>query len=86
MSAQRATDGTRTRGRLRIGAGTDVGRVRALNEDVDVARPKRGLFACGACGSTATGVVVAVQSAQEQTRVEADIWNSDDRTVGHGMR
>ena len=66
MSAQRATDGTKTRVRLRIVGGNGRGRVRALNEDVDVTLPKRGLFAWGAPEYTARGVIVAVHSAQEQ--------------------
>jgi hypothetical protein len=58
-----------------------------LNEDADVSRLERGLFVVWSVWViAATSVVVGVHSAQEETRVEADVWNSDDRTVGHGMQ
>ena len=46
--------------RLRVGARTDTGRVRALNEDVYVSRPERGLFVvCDGMGGAPAGEVAS---------------------------
>jgi len=56
--------------RLRVAAGTDTGRVRALNEDVYVLRPEQGLFVvCDGMGGAPAGEVasqVAVETIFEQ--------------------
>ena len=56
--------------RLRVGARTDTGRVRALNEDVYVLRPEQGLFVvCDGMGGAPAGEVasqVAVETILEQ--------------------
>jgi hypothetical protein len=56
--------------RLLAGARTDTGRVRALNEDVYVSRPERGLFVeCDGMGGAPAGEVasqVAIETILEQ--------------------
>lgn len=51
--------------RLRVGAGTDTGRVRALNEDVYVLREDRGLFlVCDGMGGAPAGEVASQLAAE----------------------
>ena len=46
--------------RLRVGAGTDTGRVRALNEDAYVLRADEGLFVvCDGMGGAPAGEVAS---------------------------
>src|SRR5436190_5099082 len=46
--------------RLRVGAATHIGRVRALNEDVYLVRAERGLFVvCDGVGGTPAGEVAS---------------------------
>jgi len=58
--------------RLRVGAATHVGRVRALNEDVYLARAERGLFVvCDGVGGSPAGEVasqMAVDNVLEKLR------------------
>ncbi len=51
--------------RLRVGAGTDTGRVRTLNEDVYVLREDRGLFlVCDGMGGAPAGEVASQLAAE----------------------
>ena len=51
--------------RLRVGAGTDTGRVRTLNEDVYVMREDRGLFlVCDGMGGAPAGEVASQLAAE----------------------
>jgi protein phosphatase len=51
--------------RLRVGAGTDTGRVRTLNEDVYVLREDRGLFiVCDGMGGVPAGEVASQLAAE----------------------
>ena len=51
--------------RLRVGAGTDIGRVRTLNEDVYVLREDRGLFlVCDGMGGAPAGEVASQLAAE----------------------
>jgi PPM family protein phosphatase len=56
--------------RLRVGARTDIGRVRTLNEDVYLSRPQQGLFVvCDGMGGAPAGEVasqVALDTILEQ--------------------
>jgi PPM family protein phosphatase len=58
--------------RLRVGAATHIGRVRALNEDVYLVRAERGLFVvCDGVGGTPAGEVasrMAVDGVLDQLR------------------
>jgi serine/threonine protein phosphatase PrpC len=58
--------------RLRVGAATHIGRVRALNEDVYLVRAERGLFVvCDGVGGTPAGEVasqMAVDNVLDQLR------------------
>ncbi len=50
--------------RLRVGASTDTGRVRTLNEDVYVLREDRGLFiVCDGMGGAPAGEVASQLAA-----------------------
>src|SRR4029453_17750165 len=50
--------------RLRVGAGTDTGRVRTLNEDVYVLRADHGLFmVCDGMGGAPAGEVASQMAA-----------------------
>jgi PPM family protein phosphatase len=62
--------------RLRVGARTDLGRVRALNEDVYLSRPQQGLFVvCDGMGGAPAGEVasqVAVDTILAQLEAAGD--------------
>ena len=63
--------------RLRVGARTDLGRVRALNEDVYVSRPAQGLFVvCDGMGGAPAGEV-ASQVAVETILAQLDAAGQD---------
>src|SRR4029453_6716857 len=50
--------------RLRVGAGTDIGRVRTMNEDVYVLRADQGLFmVCDGMGGAPAGEVASRMAA-----------------------
>ncbi len=66
--------------RLRIGARTDVGRVRATNEDVHLVREDRGLFVvCDGMGGAACGEVASRIAAETIARhVNGTTWSDAD--------
>jgi protein phosphatase len=71
--------------RLRVGAGTDTGRVRALNEDAYMLRTDEGLFVvCDGMGGAPAGEVasqMAVDAILEELREPAaEAVASDERT------
>jgi PPM family protein phosphatase len=71
--------------RLRVGAGTDTGRVRALNEDAYMLRTDEGLFVvCDGMGGAPAGEVasqMAVDAILEELRdPAAEAVASDERT------
>jgi protein phosphatase len=74
--------------RLRVGARTDLGRVRALNEDVYLARPERGLFVvCDGMGGAPAGEVaskVAVDTILAQLEATVDQCAADSAADGRG--
>jgi protein phosphatase len=64
--------------RLRVGAGTDTGRVRTLNEDVYVLREERGLFiVCDGMGGAPAGEV-ASQLAADAILERLDVCGIDE--------
>lgn len=73
--------------RLRVGAGTDTGRVRTLNEDVYVLREDRGLFiVCDGMGGAPAGEVasqLAADAILERLDTEDDGDESADRASGY---
>lgn len=70
--------------RLRVGAGTDTGRVRTLNEDVYVVREDRGLFiVCDGMGGAPAGEV-ASQLAADAILERLDIDHVDEPSDNAG--
>jgi serine/threonine protein phosphatase PrpC len=68
--------------RLRVGARTDLGRVRTLNEDVYLSRPERGLFVvCDGMGGAPAGEV-ASQIAVDT--ILAHLETSGDQCAAEG--
>ena len=74
--------------RLRVGARTDLGRVRALNEDVYLSRPERGLFVvCDGMGGAPAGEVasqVAVNTIVAQLEAGGDQCAAETAADGRG--
>ena len=74
--------------RLRVGARTDLGRVRALNEDVYLSRPERGLFVvCDGMGGAPAGEVasqVAVNTILAQLEAAGDHCPAETAVDGRG--
>jgi PPM family protein phosphatase len=63
--------------RLRVGAGTDTGRVRTLNEDAYALRAEQGLFVvCDGMGGAPAGEVAS------QLAIEAIVQQFDDASPG----
>ena len=74
--------------KLRVGAATDVGRIRSTNEDAFAARTDQGLFVvCDGMGGAAAGEVasrIGVQTIVDHLRdVQPDLSGARD---GHGFR
>src|SRR5262247_961450 len=72
--------------RLRVGARTDTGRVRALNEDVYVSRPAQGLFVvCDGMGGAPAGEVaskIAAETILEQLDAGGDETSGENPADG----
>jgi PPM family protein phosphatase len=69
--------------RLRVGAGTDTGRVRTLNEDVYVMREDRGLFiVCDGMGGAPAGEVASQLAAD--AILERLATDGEDDDAGDG--
>ena len=78
---------------LRVGAGTDTGRVRALNEDVYLSRAEQGLFlVCDGMGGSRAGEVasqMAVDTILKQLSDPPDnlaLASADERFLPHTSR
>jgi protein phosphatase len=72
--------------RLRVGAGTDTGRVRNLNEDVYVLRKDRGLFlVCDGMGGAPAGEVASQLAADAILQRLEMSDDSDDPSNGESM-
>jgi serine/threonine protein phosphatase PrpC len=72
--------------RLRVGAGTDTGRVRTLNEDVYVLREDRGLFlVCDGMGGAPAGEVASQLAAEAILERLEDADESEAGADGPGV-
>ncbi|MFA5910868.1 MAG: Stp1/IreP family PP2C-type Ser/Thr phosphatase [Vicinamibacterales bacterium] len=68
---------------LKVGAATDVGRVRPINEDAYLARPEQGLFVvCDGMGGAASGEV----ASQIAVKVIGDLFDEAPGVTTAGAR